>query len=184
MAEFLQLLINGLAVGCVYGLVALGFVLIYKAGEVVNFAQGELMMLGAFVAFTLIVHFGFNYWIGLSLAVVVMAAFGWALDGLVIRRIIGQPQFSTVMLTIGLGVMMRSAAAMAWGPETRSLSTPFDRMMFHVGGVTLSPIYLSILISTVILCVFLTLFFRMTRVGLAMQAASQISSPLTVSVFR
>lgn len=173
MAEFLQLLINGLAIGCVYGLVALGFVLIYKAGEVVNFAQGELMMLGAFVAFTLIVQFGFNYWVGFALAVVAMAVFGWALDGLVIRRIIGQPQFSTVMLTIGLGVMMRSGASMVWGPETRSLSTPFDRMMFEVGGVTLSPIYLSILISTVILCVILTLFFRLTRVGLAMQATSQ-----------
>ncbi|WP_420408088.1 branched-chain amino acid ABC transporter permease [Hoeflea sp.] len=173
MDVFLQLLLNGLAVGCIYGLVALGFVLIYKAGEVVNFAQGELMMVGAFVAFTLIVDFGLSYWLGLALAVVVMAVFGWLLDSLVVRRIIGQPQFSTVMLTIGLGVIMRSGVSMVWGPETRSLSTPFDHMTFQIDGITVSPIYLSILITTVVLCSFLAVFFRFTRIGLAMQAASQ-----------
>ncbi|WP_127599128.1 branched-chain amino acid ABC transporter permease [Nitratireductor alexandrii] len=173
MDMFFQLVINGLAVGCIYGLVALGFVLIYKAGEVVNFAQGELMMLGAFVAFTLIVDFNLNYWLGLALAVLAMAAFGWLLDSVVVRRIIGQPQFSTVMLTIGLGVMMRSGVSIVWGPETRSLSTPFDQMVFQVSGVMISPIYLSILITTVVLCAILALFFRFTRIGLAMQAASQ-----------
>lgn len=173
MAEFLQLLINGLAVGCIYGLVALGFVLIYKAGEVVNFAQGEMMMLGAFVAFTLIVQFGFNYWIGLVLAVAAMAVFGGLLDMVVVRRIIGQPQFSTVMLTIGLGVMMRSTASMVWGPETRGLPSPFDKAVLHIDGVVVSAVYLAILTTTAILCVFLFAFFRFTRVGLAMQAASQ-----------
>ncbi len=173
MAEFLQLFVNGLAVGCIYGLVALGFVLIYKAGEVVNFAQGELMMLGAFVAFTLIVQFGLNYWLGLALAVLAMAAFGALLDAIVVRRIIGQRQFSTVMLTIGLGVMMRSGAAMVWGPETRSLPTPFDTTTFRLGGVVLSAVYLAILATTALLCLILFAFFRFTRMGVAMQAVSQ-----------
>jgi branched-chain amino acid transport system permease protein len=117
MAEFLQLFVNGLAVGCIYGLVALGFVLIYKAGEVVNFAQGELVMLGAFVAFTFVVQFGLNYWVGLALAIVAMATFGGLLDMIVVRRIIGQPQFSTVMLTIGIGVVMR--APLQWSGDRR-----------------------------------------------------------------
>ncbi len=173
MAEVLQLFVNGLAVGCIYGLVALAFVLIYKAGEVVNFAQGELMMLGVFVAFTFIVQFGLNYWVGLALAVVAMAAFGALLDAVIVRRIIGQRQFSTVMLTIGLGVMMRSGAAMVWGPETRSLPTPFDTTNLRFGGVVLSTVYLAILATTALLCVMLFAFFRFTRMGVAMQAVSQ-----------
>ena len=173
MAEFLQLLVNGLAVGCIYGLVALGFVLIYKAGEVVNFAQGELVMLGAFAAFTFVVQFGLNYWIGLVLAVAAMAVFGGLLDMVVVRRIVGQPQFSTVMLTIGIGVVMRSGAAMVWGPETRSLPTPFDATTFHFGGVVLSAVYLAILATTTLLGLLLFCFFRFTRIGVAMQAASQ-----------
>ena len=173
MAEFLQLFVNGLAVGCIYGLVALGFVLIYKAGEVVNFAQGELVMLGAFVAFTFVVQFGLNYWVGLALAIVTMAVFGGLLDMIVVRRIIGQPQFSTVMLTIGIGVVMRSGAAMVWGPESHSLPTPFDAATFRFGGVVLSAVYLSILATTALLGFLLFGFFRFSRIGVAMQAASQ-----------
>ena len=173
MAEFLQLFVNGLAVGCIYGLVALGFVLIYKAGEVVNFAQGELVMLGAFVSFTFVVQFGLNYWVGLALAIVTMAVFGGLLDMIVVRRIIGQPQFSTVMLTIGIGVVMRSGAAMVWGPESHSLPTPFDAATFRFGGVVLSAVYLSILATTALLGFLLFGFFRFSRIGVAMQAASQ-----------
>ena len=71
-----------------------------------------------------------------------MALFGGLLDMVVVRRIVGQPQFSAVMLTIGLGVMMRSGAAMVWGPETRSLPTPFDATTFRIGGVVISAVYL------------------------------------------
>src|SRR5438477_12248759 len=79
-ARLLQLVINGAAAGCIYGLIALGFVLIYKATEMVNFAQGDIMMLGGFVAFSLIAHFGLNYWVGALIAIGVIAAFGFALD--------------------------------------------------------------------------------------------------------
>ncbi|WP_256582711.1 hypothetical protein, partial [Pseudomonas sp. MPR-R1B] len=91
------------------------------------------------------------------------------LDMIVVRRIIGQPQFSTVMLTIGIGVVMRSAAAMVWGPETRSLPTPFDAATFRFGGVVLSAVYLSILATTALLGLILFGFFRFSRVGTAMQ---------------
>src|SRR5262245_18072908 len=100
MIELLQLLVGGTAQGCVYGLIALGFVLIYKATEMVNFAQGDLMMLGAFVALTCIGTIGMNYWLGFLLAALAMGAFGYLLDAAVLRRIIGQPQFAVVILTI------------------------------------------------------------------------------------
>ena len=119
----LQLLLNGLAVGCIYGLVALGFVLIYKATELVNFAQGDLMMLGAFTCYMFVVWYGAGYWLAFVLAVVTVALFGAALDSAVLRRVLGQPQFAVVMLTIGLGAIFRSFASIVWGSEIYTLPT-------------------------------------------------------------
>ena len=120
--ELLQLLVGGVAQGCVYGLIALGFVLIYKATEMVNFAQGDLMMLGAFVALTFIGTMGMNYWLGLLVAALAMAVFGYLLDALVLRRIIGQPQFAVVILTISIGFLFRSARRLHLGPRDAELS--------------------------------------------------------------
>lgn len=173
MIEFLQLLINGLAAGSIYGLVALGFVLIYKATEMVNFAQGDLMMLGAFVAYTVAVDFGMSYWAALIAAVVVLAVFGFVLDAVVLRQVIGKPQFSVVMLTIGLGFLMRSGASIAFGSDMRQMPTPFDTGVTRVGGLMLSDVSLAVVIGTAILCLALYLFFSRTRLGVAMQAASQ-----------
>ena len=97
---FLQLLISGVALGCIYALIALGFVLIYKATETVNFAQGELMMLGAFGALALMKFGGLSFWLAAPVAVVGMMAVGVVIERLVIRPILGQPQFTVVMLTI------------------------------------------------------------------------------------
>jgi branched-chain amino acid transport system permease protein len=171
--EVLQLLVNGLAAGCIYGLVALGFVLIYKATEMVNFAQGDLLMLGAFAAFTYIGLFGLPYWLGLILAVLSMAVFGFLLDVVVLRRVIGQPQFAIVILTIGLGFVFRSAAVMIWGPDIRTLATPFSNSITQVGGLVIADVNLSIIAGTLILSGVLYAFFRYTRLGVAMQAASQ-----------
>src|SRR5947199_3361415 len=121
----LQLALNGLAVGCIYGLVALGFVLIYKATELVNFAQGDLLMLGAFTCYMLVVWYGVGYWLAFVLAVAAVAVFGAVLDATVLRRVIGQPQFALVMLTIGLAAMFRAFASITWGSDIYSLPTPF-----------------------------------------------------------
>src|SRR5438874_11595582 len=88
MLDFVQQLVSGIALGCVYGLIALGFVLVYKATEVVNFAQGDLMMLGGFFAFTFIGILGLNYWIGFAVAVAAMALFGMLAERLVVRPIL------------------------------------------------------------------------------------------------
>ena len=147
--------------------------LIYKATELVNFAQGDLMMLGAFTCYMFIVWYGVGYWPAFALAVAIIGLFGAALDWLILRRVIGQPQFAVVMLTIGLGAIFRSFASMTWGTEIYTLPTPFSARQTMVGGVSVSHEYVSIIIGTVILCLLLYVFFTHTRLGVAMQAASQ-----------
>jgi branched-chain amino acid transport system permease protein len=172
-ARLLQLVVNGAAVGCIYGLIALGFVLIYKATEVVNFAQGDIMMLGGFAAFAAIATFGVNYWLGALIAAAVTAAFGYALDVVVIRRMIGQPQFAVVMLTLGLGFIFRAAAGITWGYDAVSFVTPFTNRNVNLAGLVIGSDNISIIVGTVLLCATLYLFFSRTRLGVAMQAASQ-----------
>ncbi len=172
-ARILQLVVNGAASGCIYGLIALGFVLIYKATEMVNFAQGDIMMLGGFVAFSLIAWFHLPYWIGALLAIVITAGFGYALDAIILRRVIGQPQFAVVMLTLGLGFIFRAGAGITWGYDSVGFDTPFTNRTVNIGGLVLGEDNLSIIVGTLLLCGVLYLFFSKTRVGIAMQAASQ-----------
>jgi branched-chain amino acid transport system permease protein len=172
-ARILQLVVNGAASGCIYGLIALGFVLIYKATEMVNFAQGDIMMLGGFVAFSMIAQFHLPYWLGGLIAIVITAVFGYALDALILRRVIGQPQFAVVMLTLGLGFIFRAVAGITWGYDSVGFNTPFTNKTANVGGLVLGQDNLSIIVGTVLLCGILYLFFSRTRVGVAMQAASQ-----------
>jgi len=169
----LQLGLNGVAVGCIYGLVALGFVLVYKATELVNFAQGDLLMLGAFTCYMFVVWYHLGYWLAFALAILIVAVFGAVLDWAVLRRVIGQPQFAVVMLTIGLGAIFRSFASITWGSEIYTLPTPFSARVTRIGGVTVSHEYVSIIVGTVLLCGVLYALFTHTRIGVAMQAASQ-----------
>ncbi len=171
--EAFQLLLSGLSQGCVYGLMALGFVLIYKATEMLNFAQGDMMMLGAFVAFTLVNLLGLSFFVGFFLTLAVMVGFGMALERTVIRPMIGEPPFAVLMLTIGLGFILRAVAGAVWGSETETLDVPFAGSVLEVGGVVLGYENLVVIAGTALLCVALWAFFRYSRIGIAMQAASQ-----------
>jgi branched-chain amino acid transport system permease protein len=173
--DFLQLTVSGIAMGCVYALIALGFVLIYKATETVNFAQGELMMLGAFCALGLVQIAGWPFWAGVLGALMAMAAFGMALERVVLRPILGQPAFAIVMVTIGVGFMARGLASMVpgWGTETHTIETPWSGEVIKLGALALSAEHLVVILVTAALCAGLYLFFRRTRVGVAMQATSQ-----------
>ena len=166
-------IIDGVASGCIYGLVALGFVLIYKATETINFAQGDILMLGAFVAFSLIGVLGMDYILGFALTVVIIAVFGFFLDAVVVRQIIGQPPFATVMLTIGIGFILRGFASIFWGTDIFSFSTPFSGKITEFNGLIISYVNLSIIIGTVILVSVLYLFFTFSRIGVAMRASSE-----------
>ncbi|MBM3569566.1 MAG: branched-chain amino acid ABC transporter permease [Alphaproteobacteria bacterium] len=175
MVEFVQLTVNGIAIGCIYALVALGFVLIYKATETVNFAQGDLMMLGAFIAYSCIALWGLPYLVGILIAVAVLAAVGTGLDRIVLRPVVGQPTFAIVMLTIGIGTMFRAGASMTpgWGTETYSFATPYSGSTLRFGTVVIAAEHMTIILATIGLCAGLFAFFRFTKLGVAMQASSQ-----------
>ena len=135
--EVLQLLVSGVSLGCVYGLIALGFVLIYKATEMVNFAQGEMMMLGAFVAFGFINLLGWPFIVGVIATLVVMGALGVVLERLLLRPMIGEPPFAVLMLTIGLGFVLRAIAGAIWGNEPKTLASPYAGGVIRIGLTTL-----------------------------------------------
>lgn len=171
--EVAQLLISGISQGCVYGLIALGFVLIYKATEMVNFAQGDLMMLGAFVGYGFVVVLGWPFVPGLIATLVVMAIIGVILERLILRPMIGEPPFAVLMLTIGLGFVLRSLAGATWGNEPKSVPAPYAGEVLKIAEISIGYENIAIVIGTAVLCVLLFVFFRYTRVGIAMQAASQ-----------
>ena len=173
MLDFIQQLVSGIALGCVYGLIALGFVLIYKATEVVNFAQGDLMMLGGFFAYTYIAVLGFGYWWGFLLAVLSMGIVGMLVERLLVRPILGFPQFAIVMATIGLGYFLRSVAGMIWGTDDLKIENPFSTGVLRIGSLVLAYDKLSVIVATVILCGVLYVFFNKTRLGTAMRATSE-----------
>ena len=173
--QFLQVLISGISQGCIYGLIALGFVLIYKATEAVNFAQGELMMLGAFVGLAASAYFGMPYWAVLLTAVAVLAVFGFLTERLILRPILGQPAFAIVMVTIGVGYTSRGLITMipGIGTDTHVLEVPFKDKMLSVGGLAIGMEHVVIIATSIVLCALLFGLFRYTRIGIAMQAASQ-----------
>jgi len=173
--QFLQLVISGIAQGCIYGLIALGFVLIYKATETVSFVQGDLMMMGGFVGLAAMTMLGFPYWLAILAAIVAMGLFGLFTERLVIRPILGQPQFTIVMLTIGIGYIVRGLITMipAIGTETHTLPVPFKDEVIQAGGLLFSVEQLVIIGATALLCAVLYAVFRYTTVGIAMQASSQ-----------
>jgi branched-chain amino acid transport system permease protein len=173
--QALQIIISGIAQGCIYGLIALGVVLIYKATETVSFAQGELMMLGAFIGLIVMTSIGFPFWIAFAAAVVAMGAFGIALERLVIRPILGQPAFSIVMLTIGIGYVARGAITMvpALGTETHTLPVPYKDGVWNVGTLVLNVEQMVIIAATVAMSAALYAMFKYSKVGVAMQASSQ-----------
>ncbi|MBL0918363.1 MAG: branched-chain amino acid ABC transporter permease [Hydrogenophaga sp.] len=173
--QLLQLLISGAAQGCIYGLIALGFVLIYKATETVSFAQGDLMMVGAFGGLLTMTLLGFPFWLSVIAAIGGMALFGIALERLVIRPILGQPAFSIVMLTIGVGYTLRGLITMIpnIGTETHTLPVPYAGQVLNLGTLVISAEQIVVIGATALLCGLLFAMFRYSKLGIAMQAASQ-----------
>ena len=170
---FWQLAISGMALGCVYALIALGFVLIFKATEVINFAQGEFMMLGAFLAFSILNYGHLPFWMSVLLTLFIMAGFGAVLDRLVMRYLVGEPVFAMVMFTIGLSIFLRSVAGMIWSTDTYTLALPSGNAIIRLGTVAVSVGDLLVVGTTAVLVTLLFLFFRFTDLGIAMQASSQ-----------
>ena len=173
--QVLQLVISGIAVGCIYGLIALGFVLIYKATETVSLAQGELMMLGAFAGLVAMNWLGFPFWLAVISAIVAMGLFGLLVERALIRPILGQPAFSIVMLTIGVGYVARGLITMvpSMGTDTHVLAVPYRDQIVQAGGLIVPMEQLIVMCFTALLCLALFALFRYTKLGIAMQASSQ-----------
>ncbi len=173
--QLLQLVISGIAQGCIYGLIALGFVLIYKATETVSFAQGELMMLGAFCGLALMTMLGFPFWLAVLASIAAMAIVGFCAERLVIRPVLGQPAFSIVMLTIGIGYVARGLITMipVIGTETHTLPVPYKDGIVKWGELVINLEQMAVIAATAVMCALLFVLFRFSRVGIAMQAASQ-----------
>ena len=171
--DIIHLAIIGLAQGCAYGLIALGFVLIYKATEVVNFAHGEFMMLGAFTVLMFSETFGLGFWPGFVFGCLAIGVVGYLVDSQVMRRIIGQSSASVFILTVAFGFIFRSLAGMIWGWTTMSLDTPFDGNIVIGDSLVVGVDRIAIVAATVLLVVAIYLFFSRTRYGIAMQAAAQ-----------
>lgn len=177
--QLLQLIVSGAAIGCIYALIALGFVLIYKATETVNFAQGDLMMIGGFIGLSAMTVIGLPFALAFIATIAAMALVGMGTERLVLRPLLGQPAFTVVMITIGLGYLARGVVTMIpyWGTETHTLPVPWKDEVIWIGGegsgLVVSVEHLVIILATVALVALLYVFFRYTRLGIAMQATSQ-----------
>ncbi|MEW6512747.1 MAG: branched-chain amino acid ABC transporter permease [Pseudomonadota bacterium] len=174
MGTTFSLVIAGIATGCVYALVALGFVLIWKATEVVNFAQGELVMLGGFTGLGL-VTLGWPWPLALAGAALVSALFGLLAERIVLRPLLGQPHIPIVMTTLGLGFMLKGAVTMipSAGTETHALPTPFAGQSVSISGTTVAADHLLVIGVTLLLGMTLFGFFRLSPLGRALRATAQ-----------
>jgi branched-chain amino acid transport system permease protein len=172
MSEFLQLLFNGAALGARYALVALGFVIIYRATGVINFAQGGLVAIGAYLTYAFANGSGMPFALAVLLAVVCAALLGAALERVVLRRMVGQPVFAVIMITIGLLFIMEQAVTAIWGFDSLNLADPWGVETVTAGNVVLAERDLWTLgIAAAILTGFFA-FFRLSTLGVAMRATA------------
>lgn len=181
LTDISQEIVSGIALGSIYALIALGFILIFKATEVVNFAQGELMMVGAYVNFFVIQGFmgdlnvptGWIFLMGLVGSILFAIVFGWFLDLVINRPMRDEPVFSIIMATISMAIMLRALVSMVAGTESLVPHSPFGGAHFEVGGVIVSALDLTIILGAIILVSAFYYFFNKTRWGIAMQATSE-----------
>jgi branched-chain amino acid transport system permease protein len=175
LAELIQTIITGVSVGCIYALVALGLVMLFKATEVFSFLHGEFLMLGAFFAYSLITFLNINYIIAFAISVIATGVLGILVERLTIRPLIGQPVYSIIILTVGLGYVGRAIASMmpGWGTDTYGFKTPFADKYLRSGELVIAQDHFFIIVATVVLILALGLFFRYTKAGVAMRATSQ-----------
>lgn len=172
--EIVQLVISGLAVGSLYALVALGFVLLWKATTVLNFAHGEVMMLGAYFALTLILQVNLPWWMGALGALGLAALVGVFIHYTMVRPMLGQPMFSIVMVTIGLSIVVRSAVIAIWGPEERVFPSPFPTRPIQLfSGIVVSAADIAVLLSAFLCIALFGTFFRLSKLGLHMRAVAE-----------
>lgn len=180
-----QLLINGLIVGTLYGVVAMCFVLIFKASQVVNFAQGEFLLIGAWVCWWILTTWQIPFFWGFLMTLAFMAIFGIILQVVVLRPLIGEPIISVIMVTIGMSIVFQAIMKWAFGVFAQPFPPIFETDSVSVAGLEIKTAYvLSLFVSVIIMAGF-AYFFKMTRMGLAMRATAfdqQVAQSLGISI--
>jgi len=183
----LLLLSNGILIGLMYALIALGFVLVYKATDAINFAQGEFVMIAALVVAVSLGAGGMPLWLAIVLGLASMVAFGFALERVMLRRLIGRPVVAVVMATIGLAAILRGIGPSTLGAGTKTLPLPISDEPFVLGPLFIPPIQL---LGAVVSLLFLTgfgWFFLKSRKGIAMRAVAdnqQVAMAMGINVER
>ena len=174
MAEILtSQVVSGLATGCVYALIALGFVLIFKATDVVNFAQGEFVMASGFISYTLLIKLGLPYWLVFLVTILLSGFMGVILERVVVRPIMDAPIFSIVIATIGASTVMRSSAGIVYGYDVLPLPTIFSKDPLRFGVLNFTAMDLGVIGFSLVIMLALYLFFKLTKTGMAMRATAQ-----------
>jgi len=184
---FLLLISNGILVGLMYALIALGFVLVYKATDAINFAQGEFVMIAALVVAGALAAGGMPLWLAIFLGLASMVAFGFALERVVLRKLIGRPVVAVVMATIGLASILRGIGPATLGAGTKTLPLPIREAPFILGPLFIPPIQL---LGAGVSLTFLAgfgWFFLKSRKGIAMRAVAdnqQVAMAMGINVQR
>jgi branched-chain amino acid transport system permease protein len=172
MDILLQIIVTGLATGGLYGLIALGFVLIYKATSVLNLAMGEFMTLGAFVCFTALTQIKAPFFLALILTLASAVVLGIIVERLILRPLIGEPVISVIMVTIGLGVILRGLIYMIWTPSFRNFPQIFPPEPLNLNfAVIPSGLWWGFVFAIIGTIIFL-LIFKFSRTGVAMRATA------------
>jgi len=187
MPEFLQFLFSGLTVGAIYALIAVGFTLIYSSSDVINFAQGEFVMIAGFVVAVAITAYGAPLWLAVLVGLAGMIGFGFGLERVMLRKLIGRPVIAVVMATIGLAAILRGFGPMVWGAGTKSLALPIPEEPIVLGPLFIPPIQLlGAAVSLLFLAAF-SWFFLRSRRGIAMRAVAdnqQVAMAMGIDVER
>ncbi len=181
----LQLLVNGVIVGTLYGVVAMCFVLIYKSTQVVNFAQGEFLLVGAWTCWAMLTWLEMPFWLGFLFTLAFMFAFGVLLQVVVLRPMIGEPIISVIMLTIGLSIFFRALMSWIFGEFVKPFPKVFETDAVNILGLQVQPAYLMSMGISLVIMVGFFYFFKYSRMGLAMRATAfdqQVAQSLGISV--
>jgi branched-chain amino acid transport system permease protein len=183
MQPVLDVVVPGLVVGCIYGLIGMAFAVIYQATRVVNFALGEVMMVIAYLCFSIQNRLALGFVALIPLTILVSAAVGLAIEYAVIRPMRGKPIFAVVMSTIGLALVLRSATAIIWGAMPLPITIDLSVSYYRILGINLSLPQIMVVVLLLLACITMTAFFRFTRVGLLMRAtASDEATALLLGV--
>jgi branched-chain amino acid transport system permease protein len=170
MIEFLQVFIYGLAVGSIYGLVALGFVLVFKTSGTFNLAQGELLMILAFVCWAFIGWVKLPFYVAVFLTMVIAVMMGYIFERILLRPMIGESIMSVLMMTLGLAITIKALAMFVFSHHVHRYPQWLPSGDIHIGGLALSWEYSGALITAMVILAFFALFFKKSRFALAMRA--------------